>query len=126
MIILDTHIFVWMNIKPEMIPVHILNAIGNESTLGLSAISLWEIAMLTKRERIKLEMPLIDWFDKALAVPKIKLINITPLIAATSEQLVMHGDPADRLIAATALESNCALATCDGELLKLPFLQGIK
>jgi PIN domain nuclease of toxin-antitoxin system len=57
----------------------------------------------------------------ALAQPKIALLPVTPPIAATSVGLSTHGDPADRLIAATAMTYACPLATVDWLLCELPF-----
>ncbi len=54
MIILDTHIFLWMNLEPKRLPLHILNAIHAEEQLGLSAVSLWETAMLVQYGRVSI------------------------------------------------------------------------
>ena len=123
MIVLDTHIFLWMNLESRKIPVPILSAIEKEDTLGLAAISLWEIAILTGKGRIVLPLPLLSWFREVLQAPKMTILPLTPEVAARSESLIMHGDPADRLIAATALEYDCLLATVDTLLLKLPLLK---
>lgn len=126
MIVLDTHIFLWSILQPEKIPVRILDAIEKEVKYGLSAISLWETAMLFERKRIELPEPLLPWLNRALGRPALQLIPITPNIAAKSVSLSMHGDPADRLIAATALEYDCQLATVDDRLLNLSVLKTIK
>jgi PIN domain nuclease of toxin-antitoxin system len=125
MIELDTHIFLWMDIDKERIPPKIRSVIDAEKRLGVSAISLWEIAMLTEKRRLTLPDPLLTWFKKALSVKKIRLLPVTPEIAAKSAMLPMHGDPADRLIAATAIEYDITLATVDGLLLKMPMLKTI-
>lgn len=126
MIILDTHIFLWSILQPEKVPANILDAIEKEPQYGLSAISLWETAMLFERKRIELPGPLLPWLNQALGRPALQLIPITPGIAAKSVSLSMHGDPADRLIAATALEYDCQLATVDDRLLNLSILKTIK
>jgi PIN domain nuclease of toxin-antitoxin system len=125
MIILDTHIFVWLFLEPERVPAKINAAILDADALGLSAISLWEIAMLTEKKRFNLSEPLLLWLKRALLLDKLKLLPITPEIAAKSAGLPLHGDPADRLIAATAMEYNAALATVDKLLLELPLLKTI-
>ncbi len=48
------------------------------------------------------------------------------VIADISGSLPIHGDPADRLIAATAMERNCRLATVDKRLLHFEALQTVK
>jgi PIN domain nuclease of toxin-antitoxin system len=125
MIELDTHIFVWSELEPARIPAKIQAAMDAEDEWGISAISLWEIAMLAEKGRLTLPEPLLPWFEKALSNKKIRLLPITKEIAAKSAGLPMHGDPADRLIAATAIEYNCPLATVDGLLLKIPMLKTI-
>ncbi len=126
MIILDTHIFLWMNLEPNRLPSHILDAIEAENRLGLAAISLWEIAMLVQYGRVTIpDRLLVDWFRIALAAEKLRVLPITPGIAARSGILEMHGDPADRLIAATVLEHDCRLATVDERLVNMRSLPTI-
>ena len=123
MIVLDTHIFLWMNLEQERIPSHILDAIQAEDQLGLAGISLWEVAMLVQYGRVTIpDDSLITWFGVALKTAKLRVLPITPAIASRSASLEMHGDPADRLIAATAMEHNCRLATVDSRLLNLESL----
>lgn len=126
MIVLDTHIFLWSFLQPEKIPTAMLDAIDAESSYGLAAISLWETAMLFERNRIELPEPPQPWLERALRRPALRLIPLTPSIAARSVGLPMHGDPADRLIVATALEYDCPLATVDGRLIRLPMLRTIQ
>ncbi len=126
MIILDTHIFLWMNLDPERLPPAILNAIKAEDRLGLAAISLWETAMLVQYGRVNIpDASVAEWFRIVLDAPKLRVLPLTPAIAARSGALEMHGDPADRLIAAAALEHDCRLATVDKRLLRLHFLPTI-
>lgn len=126
MIVLDTHIFLWMNLQQHLLPPHVIAAINKEEQLGLAAISLWEIAMLVQYNRVQIpDSSLMVWFQTALDAPKLRVLPLTPEIAARSGTLEMHGDPADRLITATAIEFNCRLATVDDRLLKLPMLQTV-
>jgi PIN domain nuclease of toxin-antitoxin system len=125
LIILDTHIFVWLNLQYEKIPRKIFDAIVEESILGVSAISLWEIAMLVQKGRIELPKSVLEWFEDVLPAPKIKLLPITPEVAARSGSLSIHGDPADRMIAATAIVHDCYLATVDGLLCQIPELKTV-
>jgi PIN domain nuclease of toxin-antitoxin system len=122
-ILLDTHIFLWMCLEPEKLPQPITNAIAAEQTLGVAAISLWETAMLVQRGRVSVPEPsLREWLRRVLFSPKLRLLPLTPEIASRSGTLDMHGDPADRLIAATALEYGCRLATADSRLMGLGWL----
>jgi PIN domain nuclease of toxin-antitoxin system len=122
-IVLDTHIFLWLTLQPERIPSGILTAISNEKTLGIPAISMWEIAMLSKKKRIDLPNPVLAWLHEALSFSRFDVLPLSPEIAARSGDLPMHGDPADRLIAATAIEYDCPLATVDDILRQLPMLK---
>ena len=81
----------------------------------LSAISLWEVAMLVELERLSLSMPLVEWLSLAAHPRTVKLIPITPAIAAGTAALpsTFHRDPADRIIVATCLELDAPLLTHD-------------
>lgn len=125
MIVLDTHIFLWAILQPDRIPDTILAVIEREPQAGLAAISLWEIAMLWERRRIELPEPLLPWLDRALQRPRLRLIPLDQKIAARSASLSMHGDPADRLIAATAIELDCPLATVDRRLTGMTALKTV-
>ncbi len=121
MILLDTHVFVWLNVDKFRTPNHILQALADEEAAGLSAISLWEIAMLVQYGRLSLPgESLLSRFHAAVEAKDLQLLPLTPQIAARSGTLQMHGDPADRLIAAKAMELGCRLATVDERLLNLP------
>ncbi|MGZ3733023.1 MAG: type II toxin-antitoxin system VapC family toxin [Parachlamydiaceae bacterium] len=86
----------------------------------ISPISIWEFGMLVQKRRIVIEMDLMDWVQQALAVSGINLLPISPRIAIESSRLPgdIQGDPADRLLLATAYEENAVLVTCDEKLLK--------
>lgn len=116
----------------ELKEIHqqLINQTAQESTVGIAAISLWEISMLTKKGRIRLEKPLLIWINEALSLPGIELIPLTPEIAVENSQLPdeFHGDPADRLLIATARISGMVLLTRDEKILdyaKKEFLEAI-
>lgn len=117
MIILDTHAWIWHASAPEKLSEQAKAAIAEATGLGVPAISCWEVAMLVAKRRLSLDRPIRAWLDAALALPNVRLIPLTPSIAVTSTTLDLHGDPADRLIAATALEYRCPLVSRD-ELLR--------
>lgn len=125
-IVLDTHIFLWLNLQPELLPKTLVEALKSEDRIGLSVISLWETAMLHSRKRITIPGDLLSWLLQAIDVPRFRLLPLTPEIAVRSESIPMHGDPADRLIAATALEHGCRLATVDRRLLELSVLETVE
>ena len=74
--------------------------------------------MLVSKGRIGLSLDVEVWMDLAIARPKVRLIPLTPGIAALSTRLPgdFHGDPADRLIVASSLVMNAPLVTRDEKI----------
>ena len=122
MIILDTHLWIWLADEHERLTVYHRDIIETEraSCLGVSAISCWEVAKLVEYDRLKLACPVEEWMDNALNLPGIQLIELTPRIAIASTKLPgeFHRDPADQIIVATAREYECDLLTEDKKILQ--------
>ena len=74
--------------------------------------------MLVEKGRISLDRAPLQWIEDALSIHRLELVPLTPAVAARSTQLgdAFHGDPADRMIAATALIERATLVTKDGLL----------
>lgn len=127
MIILDTHIWVWwVHGDPRLTQAQQQALAENEETgLGVSAISCWEVAKLVEYRRLVLPSPTLDWLDQALAYPGVQLVDLSPRIAAGSTELPgdFHKDPADQIIVATARVLGCPLLTADEKILKYPHVQ---
>jgi PIN domain nuclease of toxin-antitoxin system len=123
LMILDTHIWIWvLNHNTERLSPNCLSAIERASelnNLGISAISIWEVGMLEAKKRVIFEKPCMDWVEDALSAPGLSLIPLTPEIAIKSTRLPgnFHGDPADRILAATTQVMNAVLVTCDRKLI---------
>ena len=115
MIILDTHVWIWLSNESPNFPKPVATAVNKADVLGVSVISCWEVAMLVAKQRLGLVMDVQDWISLALAGPRIRLLPIDPKIAVMSTRLPgdFHGDPADRLIAATCLIHHASLITKD-------------
>lgn len=113
-IVLDTHVFLWWVNRDDALRPALAERLASES-LGVAAITCWEVSMLVAKRRILLGRTCRDWLEAALAVNNIALLNLTPAIAALSNALPgeFHGDPADRMIVATAMEHGALLATED-------------
>lgn len=69
--------------------------------------------MLVAKGRISLGLPTVEWLDASLAGLRMTLVALDPTIAALAATLPMHGDPADRLIVASAMSRNAPLVTKD-------------
>lgn len=122
MIVLDTHIWIWWVSDCDRLTeaqTAIIEA-NEEDTIGVSAISCWEIARLAERGRIKLACPVDEWFDQALQYPGFQLLELTPTIAIESTRLPgeFHRDPADQMIVATARIYYCPLVTSDEKIIQ--------
>lgn len=122
-LLLDTHIFLWLmngeNFLSSKNREYIEDVIEEEGSVGVSAISLWEISMLHSRQRILLDQPCLNWFTHSLHAPGIYLAELTPEIAVDSCSLPgeFHSDPADRIIVSTARILDVPLMTKDQKIL---------
>jgi PIN domain nuclease of toxin-antitoxin system len=121
MIILDTHIWIWhVQEITKLRPTTIEIIKENESSgLGVSAISLWEVAKAVANRGLELPLPVDEWLDAAVAYPGIHVVPLTTRIAVGSTQLpgTFHKDPADQIIVATARVLDCPLVTYDAKIL---------
>jgi PIN domain nuclease of toxin-antitoxin system len=127
MIILDTHIWVWWVHGDERLTstqAEIIEA-NEKDAIGVSAISVREIAKLVEYNRLDLSCPLHEWFYEALSYPGIRLIELTPEIAIESTRLPgkFHHDPADQIIVATARLYDSPLITSDTKILKYRYVE---
>jgi PIN domain nuclease of toxin-antitoxin system len=94
--------------------------------LACADISLWEIAMLIEKGRLEVEASTEDFLTALIAARRLTVLPVTPAIAALSaSSTVPEGDPADRLIAATAISHGATLITKDERLIGLPDLPTI-
>ena len=121
MILLDTHILIWLLIAPENLAPKakkVILAARKSGSLALSAISLWEMAWLVQNKRIDLDVS-IDSFVKKCA-SYVQVLPITPEIAVRSVQFPKSypNDPQDRIIGATALVEGIRLLTHDKLIVK--------
>ena len=128
MILLDTHVLVWMSLDPNRLSKEASAAIqGARSRSGIciSDITLWEIALLARHGRIEI-IGTIDSFVHEISAP----VVIKPITAAIASMAVQFPeeypkDPADRLIGATARVEMLPLVTADEQLRRSPLLDTI-
>jgi PIN domain nuclease of toxin-antitoxin system len=121
-IVIDTHIWLWWISNPEKLTVNAAQAIDNacrETSIIISSISAWEIALLSNRGRLKLSIDIQAWVRKTESLPFIQFIPVDNTIALRSVDMpgVFHPDPADRIITATAMTMCLPLVTKDEKIL---------
>ena len=121
-IVLDTHILIWLLNSDKKISLKIVDyctKVSKSNFLLISAISIWEIAMLEKKKRISFFQPISQWVEEVLSLPYIRIVELRPQIAIESCNLPgeFHGDPADRIIIATARILNVPLVTMDRKII---------
>ncbi len=120
MILLDTHAAIWFATEDSTLGRRsrtLAKAALADSRLAISAISFWEIAMLVEKGRLQSLLPTPELRASLLAAG-VTEAPLTGDIALLSASLDLHGDPADRFIAATALVHGATLVTADQRLLK--------
>lgn len=120
LILLDTHVALWSlfgNLPPATVKV--VDAAASRDELLLSPISAWEIGMLVERRRIVLGPPLQEFIRSLFERAGVVTATLTPAIAAHAGALppTFHGDPADRILVATAAAYGARLATRDRRIL---------
>lgn len=123
MLLLDTCVLIYDALDPKRIPPQVREAIDaadQDQALCCSDISLWEIAMLVQRGRLDPGTDALSFIRLALQARGITVLPITPEIAQRSVTITFHGDPADRIIAASAVQHRATLVTPDRKLRQTP------
>ena len=129
MIILDTHIWIGYIDDPTSLPKPALDAIrGGREPVGISSISVWELFMLERRGRLELRIPAGQWVAKCERLSLFHFVPVDNTIAQLAVELPepIHGDPADRIIIATALSLGATLLTKDRQILSYPHVKTLR
>jgi PIN domain nuclease of toxin-antitoxin system len=126
-IVLDTASWIWLASDPKRFSAAARRALASASERLVSAISVWEVAMLVAKRRIQLDRPVDQWVDVALGLPGVRLAMLEPSVAIRSTRLPgpFHPDPCDRIIVATALERGAAVLTPDERIRSYPHVHSI-
>ena len=121
-LLLDTHI--WLRFQGlsgglRGPAIRIIDAAARLGLVFVSVISIWEIALLVRKQRLELHGPVERWAQDALNKPGIQLLPFTPRIAIESVNLPdsMNKDPADRILVASARVERLTLVTRDKDML---------
>jgi PIN domain nuclease of toxin-antitoxin system len=118
-LLIDTHYWIWLQAgsRERVTPqnIDLVRESAAQGNLFLSVMSVWELGMMESKGRVRLHTSCAQWVEEALAMPGLSLAPLTPAIAVESTRLPgsFHGDPADRIIVATARTMHARLLTSD-------------
>jgi PIN domain nuclease of toxin-antitoxin system len=120
-VVLDTHIWLTWLLEPSRLSTRerqTLNVLAEGRDLALPAICLWEAQVLHSKGRIKVPLAFASWIRRATAPDVITLLplDVNTVVAIDDLPDWFHGDPADRIIVATARVNDLPLATHDAEI----------
>ncbi len=115
MIVVDTHAWLWWVNGEAALSEPARRTIDRADTVGVATISAMEVAALVQRERITLDTEVRPWVAQALALEGVRELPLTAEIAVAAGSLGSDfvGDPADRIIYATAIVNGSKLVTRD-------------
>ena len=124
MILLDTHAWIWHLSDPSRLSAAARDAITDarrNRAVHVSSISVWELFMLTKKGRLQLAIAPEAFLHRAERLSYVRFAAVDNGVARRSVQLPdLHGDPADRLILATAQQLGCPLVSKDRRFADYP------
>ena len=129
-IVLDTHTLLWWVNDPTTLSkpaAKVIDVSVKSNSVHVSCISSWEIALLVERGRLRLALDVRDWVCRCEALPFLSFVPVSNAIAIESVRLpdFPHADPADRIIAATALSLGAVLVTKDDKLRNYPHVKTV-
>ncbi len=117
--LIDTHVLLWWFTDPDCLSAKTRDWIENsitsqEGRILLSPVSLWELENKRVRGKLALEIPVQRWLPQLVRLPGLQLIDTNAEIWITAAAMDWsHRDPADRIIAATAIVHQVPVVTID-------------
>ncbi len=117
-VLLDTHTLLWLVEDAGRLSRPAQRAVRDAKKRLLADVSLREVAWLHAHGRIELDSEPGAWLESVIDELELEVVPISPAIAQRSTRIAQnfHGDPADQLIAATAVELDVPLITADDKL----------
>ena len=114
-LLLDTHIFLWLNDDPTQLTLTVKELFSSgEHELYLSMATPWEIQIKSQLGKLSLAMPIEELVNKNRQENNIKLLPIDLSHISYLEQLPQHHkDPFDRIIIAQAIIEGMTIITVD-------------
>lgn len=128
MILLDTCVLIWDALEPGKLSSKAKSVLKRSaSELMICDISIWEVSMLIKKNRVIIDETASGFINLILQSRNFHIQSITPEIAELSVSLgsEINNDPADRLIAATSILKNSPIITVDQNLRDASILETI-
>lgn len=120
MILLDTHVLIWLDQGAALLGEHargLIESAYKAEELAIASISFWEVGRLVESKRLAFDGALEPW-RVGLMNTGFKEFSLDGRIALKASELTaFDGDPADRIIAATAMTLDAQLVTADPKLL---------
>jgi PIN domain nuclease of toxin-antitoxin system len=116
MILLDTHVLIWLASEPSNLSRKASDAIRRASQgtgIAISAITLWELAWLATHDRLEITGTVEAFVENITSRTAIRPVTVKIAVLANQLPTDYPGDPCDRLIGATALAEGIALVTKD-------------
>jgi PIN domain nuclease of toxin-antitoxin system len=123
--LLDTHIWLWSAMQPERLSRRVARALADqENELWLSPISVWELTLLCRKGRFRLQPDIPTWVANSISQLHLTEAPLTVEVPlAMSSLSFSHADPADQFLVASAKVFGLILITADEKLIAIP---GIK
>ena len=115
-LLLDTHIWIWLNLEPSRLPARFLTAMADpDHDLVVSVASVWELSIKEKLGKITVGGPFLPFVESALE--GLELLDIRRSHVERGYDLPpIHRDPFDRILVAQALAEGFTLLTVDQSL----------
>lgn len=128
--LMDTHVWVWWHTAPEKLSPAVRDTIINldaTDQLLMSVISVWEVAKLVEKNRLRLHIEIDQWVEQALNMSHFQLLPLSPEIAIESTRLPQpfHQDPSDQMIVASARLFDATVLTVDQQILSYPHVRAL-
>ncbi len=115
-VLVDTHALLWWQAKHRKLSRTARTALERADAVLVSAVTCWEILTLVGAGRIRFDRSVTEWFADLEGDDRLELVALSPraaLVAYDLQRARFHGDPADRMIYATAVECTAPLVTAD-------------
>ena len=114
MLVLDTSALIYWTLDPMRMSQRALRAIEESGTVVISSISVWEIALKVKRQKIIIPITINDYVKRLERIEKLDILSVDVQTWLGNLELPWeHRDPADRTIVALATRYKCPLVSSD-------------